>query len=1087
VSSYALDQLRFTSTAILIFRIVAYGSLVTIGVWFLAMPLFRQVSDEQVALYLEEHEPSLHGLVLSAVEFSGDRPQGDSGTVSPALIRRLVERAITSCESIEQGRRIEQPRLKRASGALAGVTLMSAALFLLRPGFVANSAPFLLTPWSAGAGASPYRIDVAPGDTVLPRGADLRVVAELRNFDAETVEISLKRGATGKWTRWPMTVDEETGERVFLAFNVDEDTEYLVEAGGVRSNLFRVEVRDLPYVDRIDLEYRFPAYTGLSPQTEEDGGDIAALVGTRVALTVTPTLPVGGGSLVIDDRDTIPLVPAGGELAGEIVVRQTGAYRVLLSGHGGTSVVASPDYFIDALNDQPPAVSFAKPGRDINVTSIDEVFVEAEAEDDYGIGKLVLVYSVNGGPEDTVGLYQGRGRKRLSAGHTFYLEEIELTPGDFLSYYARAEDRNAVGGRQHRTTDIYFMEIRPFDQRFRQADQQGQPGQQSGGANVGELSSRQRQIVAATFKLVRDTADYADDEMREHLTTLTLAQGRLREEVQTLIDRMASRQVVQLDTAFRAVAEALPLAVQAMDSAEQTLGEWKAQAALTPEQQALQYLQRAEAAFRERQVSQQQGGQGGGQSASAEELADLFDLELDKLRNQYESVDRGERQETSEQVDEVLEKLRELARRQQQENERMRAQAQNQAGSGGGGSQRRLAEEAEEAARQLERLAREQGRTDLEETARRIREAAESMRRAAASQRSDGTARGQSALDRLHEARRLLEQNRSAGVEQDIQDALRRAERLTAEQEDVIRDVERLSEDDPQRSERLQRLMDRKDEMTTEVRDLESQLTEISREARDNQPDAARKLQEAAREMRDTRLADKIAYSRGVIQGRSTEYARNFEEQIGSDLEEVEQRIRDAAGAVGESREQRLGRTLDRARDVASALESLEERIQAAQEGQEAQEGQQGQQEQGGRAAERQRGQPSGAPRGGGAGQISPDDVRQFEGELRQRRGELAELRRELQQEGVDVGELDDVVRGLRALENRGAIGEPRGLAQLGAQIIPGLKEFEYALRRQIISTEDGEQLFLSGSDDVPPEYRDLVEEYYKALSRRWR
>jgi DNA repair exonuclease SbcCD ATPase subunit len=598
--------------------------------------------------------------------------------------------------------------------------------------------------------------------------------------------------------------------------------------------------------------------------------------------------------------------------------------------------------------------------------------------------------------------------------------------------------------------------------------------------------------VAATFKLVRDTADYADDEMREHLTTLTLAQGRLREEVQTLVDRIASRQVLQLDSTFRAVAEALPQAVLAMDSAEQTLGGWKAQAALTPEQQALQYLQRTEAAFRERQVSQQQGGQGGGQSASAEELADLFDLELDKLRNQYESVDRGERQQTGQEVDELLEKLRELARRQQQENERMRAQAQNQAGGGGGGAQRRLADEAEQAARQLERLAREQSRSDLEETARRIREAAESMRRAAASERSDGTARGQAALDRLREARRLLEQNRSAGLAQDIQDALRRAERLSADQEDVMRDVERLSDDDAQRSERLRRLMDRKAEMTDEVRDLESQLTELSREGRDDQPDAARKLQEAARQMRDTRLADKIAYSRGVIQSRSGDYARNFEEQIGSDLEELEQRIRDAAGAVGESREQRLGRSLDRARDVARGLESLEERMQSARESSESsqssesseQEGQQGE-NQGGRAAERQEGQPSGAPQGGGTGQISPDDVRQFQGELRQRRGELEQLRRELRQEDVDVDELDDIVRGLRALENRGAIGEPRGLAQLGAEIIPGLKEFEYALRRQIIGTEDGEQLFLSGSEDVPPEYRDLVEEYYKALSRR--
>jgi hypothetical protein len=74
--------------------------------------------------------------------------------------------------------------------------------------------------------------------------------------------------------------------------------------------------------------------------------------------------------------------------------------------------------------------------------------------------------------------------------------------------------------------------------------------------------------------------------------------------------------------------------------------------ALPPEQRALQHLQRADAIFRDVQVSFQSGGGGGGQAASAEDLADLFELELDKLRNQYETVERGAQQSTDNEVDE---------------------------------------------------------------------------------------------------------------------------------------------------------------------------------------------------------------------------------------------------------------------------------------------------------------------------------------------------------------------------------------------------------------------------------------------------
>ncbi|NIM61195.1 MAG: hypothetical protein GTN89_10025, partial [Acidobacteria bacterium] len=141
---------------------------------------------------------------------------------------------------------------------------------------------------------------------------------------------------------------------------------------------------------------------------------------------------------------------------------------------------------------------------------------------------------------------------------------------------------------------------------------------------------------------------------------------------------------------------------------------------------------------------------------------------------------------------------------------------------------------------------------------------------------------------------------------------------------------------------------------------------------------------------------------------------------------------------------------------------------------------------QGGEQPGRQPSSPQGMPRGGGTGQLLPDDVRQFRGELGRRRNELAELRRDLVEEDVDVSQLDRILRGLGTLQNRGTLGDPRGLEQLQQEIIAGLKDFEFSLRRDLAGS-DQERLFLSGSDDVPEAYRKLVEEYYKALSRNRR
>jgi hypothetical protein len=44
------------------------------------------------------------------------------------------------------------------------------------------------------------------------------------------------------------------------------------------------------------------------------------------------------------------------------------------------------------------------------------------------------------------------------------------------------------------------------------------------------------------------------------------------------------------------------------------------------------------------------------------------------------------------------------------------------------------------------------------------------------------------------------------------------------------------------------------------------------------------------------------------------------------------------------------------------------------------------------------------------------------------------------------------------------------------------MKRFEFNLRRQ--AEMKGSEVFLSGADDVPEQYRKLVEQYYKSLSK---
>src|SRR5204863_2726691 len=134
-------------------------------------------------------------------------------------------------------------------------------------------------------------------------------------------------------------------------------------------------------------------------------------------------------------------------LTGRFTIDRQGFYRIELEGPRGEHVAASPQYTIDVLDDQPPSVSITKPGRDTSATPVEELFIEAKADDDFGVRQLQLVYSINGGADKSVKLVEApKARQELSAGHTVYLEELGLKPGAAVSYYARALDNAAVQG-----------------------------------------------------------------------------------------------------------------------------------------------------------------------------------------------------------------------------------------------------------------------------------------------------------------------------------------------------------------------------------------------------------------------------------------------------------------------------------------------------------------------------------------------------------------------------------------------------------------------------------------------------------------
>src|SRR5919108_2772503 len=172
LSAYALETLKFSPGSIIAFRVAMIMITGTLAGYFFVLPQWRRVTDQQVALYLEECEPSLETAILSALEAEKGSPSH-----SPDLSRRLVEQAIDRCSTIERGRRLEAQPLRRYATAIGGTVLAALLVFILGPAYFRQGASALLLMTGGLLEASPYHISVKPGNTTVPRGSDQVITA----------------------------------------------------------------------------------------------------------------------------------------------------------------------------------------------------------------------------------------------------------------------------------------------------------------------------------------------------------------------------------------------------------------------------------------------------------------------------------------------------------------------------------------------------------------------------------------------------------------------------------------------------------------------------------------------------------------------------------------------------------------------------------------------------------------------------------------------------------------------------------------------------------------------------------------------
>ena len=955
LTGWGAHRYRYNSSALIVLRVGALLTCLATFYFALVRPLLKRISDARLARLIEEHSPGAEDRLVTAVEYSNQ-----SHKVSPAIVNRLYQDANNTSAMLDVRNVIRRSRLLLYGGAALASLLIFAGVLKWGPREISEGVTQLVTPTTLAASKNALSIKVKPGTARVPKGSDQDILATLVNFDSQQVTVFARPlGSKDDFQGQAMEPAKAKTDFRFSIFNIQDSMEYFVESNSVRSDVFKLNVVDLPFVKQLDLALNFPAFTNLPTKAIEDGGDIAALKGTVATITAKLSGKVRAANIVFPDGKKTEMKLQGSDFVGQLTVSGDTSYYIELISVDGEAYRGSNEYDVSVLGDQPPVISFDKPGRDKKATNLEEVFTQARAEDDYGVMSMDLHFSINGGEEKKVNLQQlsRESARSLTGAYTFFLEEYNLKPGDFISYFAKARDAS-----NEATSDIYFIEVKPFEMEYKQSQQQGGgQGGQGGEQDQNALSRRQKDLIAATHRLIREGEKYTEQERKDGYEAVALGQEKLRTDTLEFLDRMGRRlggtdgqkQVAEM-------AEHLKQAAKEMESAPPPLRKEQGKDALPPEQRALQRLLAADAIFREVQVAfgdQSSSGSGSGGEREQQELAGLFELELDKMKNQYETVQRAQQQQAERQKSEAEQRLEELARRQQQALEEQRRRQQAGPANGSSSNQRQqqeLIEETRKAARELERLSRERRDAQMKELSRQLNQTADEMQKAQASSRNnsqESIAQNERALDRLQQAQQRLQQmNGSSGQrggqsgqpgrQQQISDLRQRAAQAASRQREIAKDMENLTRrggqnaQDENSKRTREQLAERKDTLADSVNNLQQDIEQSARAmgaGSQGQQRAARQLKEAADSLARDRVADRIREGKQSLQngqqsgqqGGAKPDERGIERSLNNVSEKLQAAEQSARGANGSSAEEHL----DRTRQLADNLDSLRRRL----------------------------------------------------------------------------------------------------------------------------------------------------------------
>ena len=322
-----------------------------------------------------------------------------------------------------------------------------------------------------------FYFEVYPGNDEITKGEDVDFVIRVKGEVPKKVFLLLREESQTNFEERELQKDSLCVYRYTIQ-QLRSSLFYYAYSEDIKSEDYQIKVIDRPVIRSLDVKVISPGYSNIPIVEQKDNGNISALVGSIVEISLLSNKELKSAHIEFEDTTKIDLKVQSNLIKGSFRVRKDNSYIIVLNDLSDNNNLQPVRYYIKSLYDSNPVIELIYPKQDVNLANDSRVAIEVKVNDDYGFSKLNLNYKLTSSIYEpaqenfsSMEISIDKKIKEQVVDHIWNLTKINPAVNDVYSFYLEIFDNDNVNGPKSAKTQIINVRVPSLDEILSQADE----------------------------------------------------------------------------------------------------------------------------------------------------------------------------------------------------------------------------------------------------------------------------------------------------------------------------------------------------------------------------------------------------------------------------------------------------------------------------------------------------------------------------------------------------------------------------------------------------------------------------------------